>query len=74
MVKIARQISIADCPDCLTRIRFHTRLMLWQKVTCPECRAALEIISLDPIELDWEYDEIDDNSDHDDFNYALERV
>jgi lysine biosynthesis protein LysW len=28
-----------------------------QAMTCPYCDAELEVIDLDPVELDWAYDE-----------------
>ncbi len=42
----------ADCPSC------HTSLILtWpelgQRITCHSCTAELEIVWLNPVELDW---------------------
>jgi lysine biosynthesis protein LysW len=36
-----------------------------QKIKCPDCGSYLEVISLDPLELDWAYDEtlMDDEED-----------
>lgn len=28
-----------------------------QRLTCPRCRARLEVVSLEPPELDWAYQE-----------------
>jgi len=43
-----------------------------QKMTCPHCDAWLEVIELDPVELDWAYEDEDeweedwDDEDEDD--------
>jgi len=34
-----------------------------KRVVCPVCRAELEIVWLDPIELDWPYDDDEDEYD-----------
>jgi hypothetical protein len=38
---------------------------LGQKLTCPHCDAELEVISLNPLELDWAYDWSWDEDDED---------
>jgi len=38
------------------------------QVTCPECDAELEVVWLDPIELDWPFDD-EDYDDDDDYYY-----
>jgi lysine biosynthesis protein LysW len=45
----------ALCPDCDQEIVLN-RVIVGQMVTCPHCDAALEVISVDPLELDWAYD------------------
>ncbi|MDD3827779.1 MAG: lysine biosynthesis protein LysW [Anaerolineae bacterium] len=46
----------AYCPDCDGKIVLPPDVKLSQKLTCPHCEAELEVISLDPVELDWAYD------------------
>ncbi len=46
----------AYCPDCDGKIVLPPDVKLGQKLTCPHCEAELEVISLDPVELDWAYD------------------
>jgi lysine biosynthesis protein LysW len=50
------EMANAYCPDCDGRIRFNPHVVLGQKVTCPHCDADLEVISVEPLELDWVYD------------------
>lgn len=46
---------IGFCPECDTRIRFHTQPRLGQLVTCHECGEISEVVELNPIELTWAY-------------------
>jgi lysine biosynthesis protein LysW len=50
-------ILVGFCPECDTRIRFHTLPRLGQLITCRECNEICEVVSLHPIELDWAYAE-----------------
>ena len=45
----------ALCPDCGEGIAMN-RAALAQRFTCPHCGVDLELISEDPLELDWAYD------------------
>jgi uncharacterized paraquat-inducible protein A len=44
------------CPDCDGRITFNPRAFVGQRVTCPHCQTDLEVINVEPLELDWVYD------------------
>lgn len=59
------QVLVADCPECDTHIRFHSRPKLGQIVVCPECDEQLEVRRLNPLELDWAYEEFEDDWDDD---------
>ena len=58
------------CPDCDNKIVVNPHPVLGQKLTCANCDAELEVISVDPLEVDWVYDwswdEEDDDYDEDD--------
>ena len=58
------------CPDCDGKIVINPRVQLGQKLVCPHCDAELEVISADPVELDWAYDwswdEDEDNDEDED--------
>ena len=53
-------MSHAECPHCEGRIRLSGGPRLGQKVTCPRCGEKLEVIRIDPVELDYEYDDYND--------------
>lgn len=58
----------ANCPDCDNRITLEVKPEKGMRITCPFCGADLEVIGLDPVELDWYYSELDDDGwdDYDD--------
>ena len=59
--------NTAYCPECDGRITLNPHAALGQKITCPHCDADLEVISLEPLELDWAYDwSWDEEEDYDD--------
>jgi len=49
-------VASTYCPDCDEKIVLQSPPRLRQKLTCPHCDAELEVISVDPLELDWVYD------------------
>jgi DNA-directed RNA polymerase subunit RPC12/RpoP len=58
---------IVDCPDCGEDILLRGKIALGLKVVCPNCSADLEVIDVDPVELDWSYDyDYDDEEDDED--------
>lgn len=48
--------EVAYCPDCEATLRLKS-VRLGQQVSCRECGTLLEVVELDPIELDWVFDE-----------------
>lgn len=47
----------AECPACSAKVELGAKPRLGQRVVCRECDAELEVVWLDPVELDWPYDE-----------------
>ncbi|MBN1178152.1 MAG: lysine biosynthesis protein LysW [Anaerolineae bacterium] len=45
----------AICPSCGEDIKLRDNLKIAQTVVCPYCETDLEVIDLDPVELDWAY-------------------
>lgn len=59
--------KLGVCPSCDTNIRFRSKLYVGQMVTCPECGDMLEVVRLNPIKLDWAFEEpFDADADEDD--------
>jgi lysine biosynthesis protein LysW len=53
------------CPECEGTIVVNPPLV-GKKLTCPHCEVELEVISADPLELDWAYDWEWDDDEYDD--------
>lgn len=62
-------MASAYCPDCEERIIFKIEPMVGQTLTCPHCDAELEVISTDPLELDWAYDWSDEDWEEEEEDY-----
>ncbi|HSF81757.1 MAG TPA: hypothetical protein VLA49_11015 [Anaerolineales bacterium] len=54
----------AECPSCGYLINMGSNTKMGQRLKCPSCRTELEVTWLDPLELDWIYD--DDDEDYED--------
>jgi transcription initiation factor IIE alpha subunit len=54
MMKNKQQVIIAPCPDCEHKVRLGQHPARGEKFTCPNCWAYLELISIDPPELQWD--------------------
>ena len=47
----------AKCPMCGADVKVGDKPKMGQLVTCNNCAAELEVVWLEPIELDWPMDE-----------------
>lgn len=55
------------CPMCGETVRLKSTAKKGDIIYCQKCDAELEVINLDPVELDWPlYDYADDNFEDDD--------
>ena len=62
--KVAKRVR---CPECGYRVEMPVRARLGTRVECDECGELLEVINLDPLELDfaeWDDDWDDDEDDY----------
>lgn len=65
-------MAFAECISCGSEIKLSTQPKMGSQVTCPECDAELEVVWLDPIELDWPFDDDEDYEDDEDYYYEDE--
>ncbi len=61
MRQAKQQVLKAECPECDTHIRFHSRPKVGKIVVCPECDERLEVRRLNPLELEWADEDYDDD-------------
>lgn len=43
----------ASCPECYAWIRFPEQVSLGMRLTCIQCGVEVEVVRLDPLELDY---------------------
>lgn len=60
-------MPLAVCPECEFEIHVEEDLDKGDTVRCEECEAKLEVVGLDPIELDLVVEVDDDDDDDDDY-------
>ena len=59
-------MTVAICPSCGEDIKIQDNPKLGQRLLCQHCDAELEVIELDPVELDWaDYGDYDDYEEED---------
>ena len=61
-------IQKAECPQCGKEISVGLQPRIGQQVTCANCDSELEVVWLDPLELDWPMLDLDEEDEDDDFD------
>ena len=56
-----RKVPIGTCPECEAEVHVDTDADKGDTVACEECGTELEIVGLDPVELDIAEEDIDDD-------------
>ena len=59
-------MPLAVCPQCEAEIHVDDDLDKGDSVHCEECDAKLEVVGLDPIELDVAIDDKEEEADEED--------
>ena len=60
-----RRATVVLCPDCDEEITFRSPPREEQKFICPHCEAYLVVISVDPLEIEWDESGFFDDDDWD---------
>lgn len=61
-------MPIGTCPECDADVHVDTDIDKGELVSCEECNTDLEVVGLDPVELDIvEEEDLDDDDDEDEF-------
>jgi alpha-aminoadipate carrier protein LysW len=62
------QVPTGTCPECDADVHVDLDVDKGETVDCDECGVTLEVVGLDPVELDIVQDEdLDDDDDEDEF-------
>jgi lysine biosynthesis protein LysW len=59
----------AVCPSCGADVSIFTKPKMGQRVKCNSCESDLEVIWLEPVELDWVLEGYDEEEDDDPYEY-----
>jgi alpha-aminoadipate carrier protein LysW len=54
-------VPVGTCPDCEAEVHVDLDADKGHTVTCEECSTELEIVGLDPVELDIAEGDLDDD-------------
>ena len=54
-------MPLATCPECDAEIHVDEEIDKGETMNCEECDAKLEVVGLDPIELDVVHEEVDED-------------
>ena len=55
------------CPECDADVHVDLDVDKGETVSCEECGVSLEVVGLDPVELDLVEEELEDDDDEDEF-------
>jgi alpha-aminoadipate/glutamate carrier protein LysW len=56
-------VPLATCPECEAEIHVDEDVDKGDIVNCEECEARLEVVGLDPIEMDFAPEDEDEDKD-----------
>jgi alpha-aminoadipate/glutamate carrier protein LysW len=59
-------VPVGTCPDCEAEVHVDLDADKGDTVTCDECGTELEVVGLDPVELDIVEGDFDDEEEEDD--------
>jgi alpha-aminoadipate carrier protein LysW len=63
-----KEVPTGTCPECDADVHVDTDTDKGESVSCEECGVELEVVGLDPVELDIvEEEDLDDDEDEDEF-------
>jgi hypothetical protein len=57
-VDLRTTVATAPCPDCGRKVKLGSRPKEGQQLACTNCGTYLEIIGLEPPELDWAFNDL----------------
>jgi uncharacterized paraquat-inducible protein A len=70
--EVRKKMSTTECPNCDMLIDVRSPIRLGDMVKCSVCSESLVVIWTDPLELDWPYDDEDDEDYSWDEDYEIE--
>ena len=65
-MEMRTEVATARCPGCGRRVNLGPRPVAGHRFGCPHCGDYLEVINLEPPELDWAFDDLEPDAEPDD--------
>lgn len=62
----------AECPACGNKVNVGPKPRMGQRISCSSCDAELEVVWLEPVELDWPFDDEDEDDEYDEEDFEEE--
>ena len=62
-----KKVPTGTCPECEADVHVDTDSDKGDTLTCDECGTELEVVGLDPVELDIVEDDDDDEEEEDEY-------
>ena len=61
--------TVIQCVECGEDFALSSAIQIGQEIACPECGTWMEVLEVDPVQVDWVYDEPDyeDREDQEDW-------
>lgn len=69
---IRTRTAVAPCPGCGRPVNLGSRPRVGQRLACPNCGDYLEIINMEPLELDWAFDDFEPDLEPDEEEWEEE--
>jgi len=60
-----KKLPTGTCPECEADVHVDTDTDKGDTITCEECGTELEVVGLDPVELDIAEDDVDEDEEED---------
>jgi len=60
-------VPIGTCPECEADVHVDTDADKGETVQCEDCGVQLEVVGLDPVELDIVEEDLDEDEDEDEY-------
>ena len=60
-------MPIGTCPECEADVHVDTDADKGETVQCEDCGVQLEVVGLDPVELDIVEEDLDEDEDEDEY-------
>ena len=69
-MEMRTKVATARCPGCGRTVNLGPQPVAGHRLGCPYCGDFLEIINLEPLELDWAFDDFEPDAEPDDADWG----